>query len=316
MAKSDLFEEMLATYPAEKRELAREVCRRFADGDSGNFFAQLLLVLDVYARYVEHIPQRMMSANADSLAAMEEIRGEIAHIAEAIKTRDVNITNHATQTDELCKMTQAKCNETVAHVELMVKNIGSQVDTKAIVQGIQAELNRGIKAGVITPFVQHSQELCELVLPTLKEIKEASSEAHTLWRQHIWKTAWAGSLTVTSIFFIVALVGIYHWLDQKAERDAAAKIAEVSQLMDYNQAAFQQLAVAQIPIRVMRVANNDGSVISQKFAVVIQDADSAEMRGDDGHNDGYVFINSHSPEDAIQQMQQIIKKMTPTSDGK
>ncbi len=56
MAKSDLFEEMLATYPAEKRELAREVCRRFADGDSGNFFAQLLLVLDVYARYVEHIP--------------------------------------------------------------------------------------------------------------------------------------------------------------------------------------------------------------------------------------------------------------------
>lgn len=75
---------------------------------------------------------------------------------------------------------------------------------------------------------------------------------------------------------------------------AAAKIAKVSQLMDCNQAAFQQLAIAQIPIRVERVANNDGSVISQRFAVVMQDADSAEMRDDDGHNDGYVFINSHS----------------------
>ena len=57
MAESDLFEEMLATYPAEKRELAREVYHRFADGDSTQFFTQLLLVLDVYARYVERIPK-------------------------------------------------------------------------------------------------------------------------------------------------------------------------------------------------------------------------------------------------------------------
>jgi hypothetical protein len=49
MAGSDLFEEMLATYPAEKRELARAVYHRFADGDSAQFFTQLLLVLDVYA---------------------------------------------------------------------------------------------------------------------------------------------------------------------------------------------------------------------------------------------------------------------------
>ena len=57
MAEPDLFEEMLATYPAEKRELARKVYQRFADGDSTQFFTQLLLVLDVYARYVERIPK-------------------------------------------------------------------------------------------------------------------------------------------------------------------------------------------------------------------------------------------------------------------
>jgi hypothetical protein len=59
MAKTELFEEMLATYPAEKRELAREVYHRFADGDSTEFFTQLLLVLDVYARYTENIPLRI-----------------------------------------------------------------------------------------------------------------------------------------------------------------------------------------------------------------------------------------------------------------
>ncbi len=121
MAETDLFEEMLATYPAEKRERAREVYHRFADGDSTQFFTQLLLVLDVYARYAEHIPARMISANADSLATVQELREEIALIARTIETRDVNITNHAAKTDELCKITQAKCNETIASIELMLK---------------------------------------------------------------------------------------------------------------------------------------------------------------------------------------------------
>ena len=56
MTEPNLFEEMLATYPAEKRELAREVYHRFADGDSTQFFTQLFLVLDVYAHYAERIP--------------------------------------------------------------------------------------------------------------------------------------------------------------------------------------------------------------------------------------------------------------------
>ena len=74
MAEPDLFEEMLATYPAEKRELARAVYHRFADGDSAHFFTQLFLVLDVYAHYAERIPIRMISANADSLATLQDVR--------------------------------------------------------------------------------------------------------------------------------------------------------------------------------------------------------------------------------------------------
>jgi type I site-specific restriction endonuclease len=49
------------------------------------------------------------------------------------------------KTDELCKITIAKCNETVASVELMVKNFGAQMDVKVIVQGIQAALDKGIR---------------------------------------------------------------------------------------------------------------------------------------------------------------------------
>jgi hypothetical protein len=114
MSEPNLFEEMLATYPAEKRELAREVYHRFADGDRAQFFTQLFLVLDIYAHYAERIPTRMISANADSLATLQEMREKIGLLAKTIETRDVNITNHAEKTDELCRITLAKCNETIA----------------------------------------------------------------------------------------------------------------------------------------------------------------------------------------------------------
>ena len=42
-------------------------------------------------------------------------------IAKTIETRDVNITNHAEKTNELCRVTTAKCNETIARIELTVK---------------------------------------------------------------------------------------------------------------------------------------------------------------------------------------------------
>jgi hypothetical protein len=104
-------------------------------------FHPAFLVLDVYAHYVERIPARMISANADSLATLQEMREEIGLLAKTIETRDVSITNHAEKTDELCRITLAKCNETIAGVELMVKNLGAQVDTKAIVRGVIAALN-------------------------------------------------------------------------------------------------------------------------------------------------------------------------------
>jgi hypothetical protein len=311
MAEPDLFEEMLATYPAEKRELARKVYQRFADGDSTQFFTQLLLVLDVYARYVERIPKAAVQANQESFAILEDMRGEIAMIAKTIETRDVNITNHAAKTDELCKITQAKCNETIASVELMVKNLGAQMDTKAIVQGIQAALDKGIKAEIISPFMQHSKELGERVVPTLKKIEEASSTANTLWREHIWKTAWAGSFMVTFMLFGLATLGIFYAFDNYAERKAAAKIAEVSRLMNYNQEAFRQLAIAQVPVHVTRTQSY-GVLDSQKFAVVVEGADSSEMRQENGKNNGYIFVSSHLPEEQIQSLQQETDKLIQT----
>ncbi len=86
-----LFEEMLAAYPADKREFARRVYDRFANGDATEFFAQLFLLLDVYANYAKRIPQAVSETNQSTLASLKKVREEIGFLAQTVETRSVEI---------------------------------------------------------------------------------------------------------------------------------------------------------------------------------------------------------------------------------
>ena len=85
-----LFEEMLAAYPADKREFARRVYDRFANGDATEFFAQLFLLLDVYANYAKRIPQAVSETNQSTLASLKKVREEIGLLAQTVESRSVN----------------------------------------------------------------------------------------------------------------------------------------------------------------------------------------------------------------------------------
>jgi hypothetical protein len=247
MAETDLFEEMLATYPAEKRELAREVYHRFAEGDSTHFFTQLLLVLDVYARYVERIPKAAVQANQESFAILEDMREEIAMMAKTIETRDVNITNHAAKTDELCKITQAKCDETVAGIELMLKNIGSQVDIKAIVKGIEDAIK-----STFLPLKIRADSLANAVEPTLEKLNAASERAAQLWPQRIWKMALTAGVMVGLSIAALGIGAAYWQMKRHFDQTLADEIRAEKYTLKNNQEAFQQLATADVPVYVAR----------------------------------------------------------------
>ena len=96
-----LFEEMLAAYPADKREFARRVYDRFANGDATEFFAQLFLLLDVYANYAKRIPQAVSETNQSTLASLKKVREEIGLLAQIVETRSVKLGN-------LCEKTPAR----------------------------------------------------------------------------------------------------------------------------------------------------------------------------------------------------------------
>ncbi|MGA9453290.1 MAG: hypothetical protein WBW41_18335 [Verrucomicrobiia bacterium] len=293
MAESDLFEEMLATYPAEKRELAREVFHRFADGDSTQFFTQLLLVLDVYARYVERIPKAAVQANQDSFAISQDTREEIAMIAKTIEARDVNITNHAAKTDELCKITQAKCDETVASIELMLKNLGSQVDTKAIVKGIEDAMKN-----IFLPLHVRASDLAHTVGPTVEKLNAAAARAAQLWPQRIWKTALTAGVIVGLAVAALGIGATYWQMKRHFDKTLADEIRTERYTLKNNKDAFQQLATADVPVYVARSSDSSGNIIPRGYCLYIQNAQGADMK--DGT--GRIFFISSRPESELKQL--------------
>ena len=293
MNEPNFFEEMLATYPAEKRELAREVYHRFADGDSTQFFTQLLLVLDVYARYVERIPKAAVEANQDSFAILQDAREEIGMIAKTIEARDLNITNSAAKTDELCKITQAKRNETIASVELMVKNLGSQVDTKAIIQKIEDAIK-----SIILPLQIRADKLSNTIEPTFEKLNAASERAAQLWPQRIWKTALTAGVIVGLSVAILGISAAYWQMKCHFDKTLADEIHAEKYTLKNNMEAFQQLAIAAAPVYVARASDSNGVPIPSGYCLYIPNAQGADMK--DGN--GRIFFVSSRPEAELKQL--------------
>jgi hypothetical protein len=182
------------------------------------------------------------------------------------------------------------------------------------VQGVNAALQSGINKDVITPFVKQTEKLALEVRPTLEEIRESADEAKSEWSKRIWKTAWTTSI-LWSVFAVVIFTCLIclkfaDYYDHKM----ATQIANVAQVMKFNQQAFRRLAVAQVPIQVLP-AQNDGFDSPPGFVLVMEGAYAADMRQVNGQNNGCIFFRSSVPEKQIRHLQQDIENQATATNN-
>ena len=131
---------------------------------------------------------------------------------------------------------QEKCDETIAAIELTVKNLGAQVDTKAIVQGVQYCAGIRHQGRHHRAIHQAHGKFGWNVMPTLEIIRESADEAKSEWSKRIWKTAWTTSI-LWSVFAVVIFTCLIclkfaDYYDHKM----AVQIANMAQVMKFNQA--------------------------------------------------------------------------------
>jgi len=293
-----LFEEMLETYPANKRELARRVYDRFANGDATEFFAQLFVLLDVYANYTRRIPQAMTEANQSALLAIKKVREEIGLLAQNVENRSVALDNRFQETNELCVETQEKCQAAMREAADMIAHVAGLIDTNAIVDSVQKSVDAGVNQKVIRPFMRRTEELAQDVLPTLKTIRTANEEAARVWPGRIWKMALACGL---ALGLSVATVGIWMGrlsIKRNYEQALADQIANTTGIILQNKKVFDDLAVAQAPIYLVRSADANGNTVPSGFCLYIKGAQSADMQ--DGA--GRIFFASPRSESELRAL--------------
>src|SRR5438128_9137876 len=102
-------------------------------------------------------------------------------------------------------------------------------------------------------------------------------------------------------------LAIYAKFKNYYEEMLAEKIVAAERVINYNQDAFRELAIAGVPVQVVRTSSY-GVVDLSRFALIIQDADAAEMRSDGDHKNGCIFFTSGRKEQQIQQMKREAEK--------
>ncbi len=300
-----LFEEMLAAYPADKREFARRVYDRFANGDATEFFAQLFLLLDVYANYAKRIPQAVSETNQSTLASLKKVREEIGLLAQTVETRSVNLDNLCEETTALCLATQEKCEAAAERLAKLTREIGQQVDTQGIVESIRQSVDAGVRAEVIQPFMQRTEELSADVLPSLEKIRNASEEAARAWPGRIWKMALISGLVLGLAVAIVGTGAAYFKIKTHYERTLADQIVSAEATLAQNQTAFRELAVANVPIRVVRVS--DANTLPSGYAMVIEAIYAAEERTNQNDKEGIIYFSSQRKESELESIQREVQ---------
>jgi hypothetical protein len=194
--------------------------------------------------------------------------------------------------------TQEKCEAAAERLAKLTQEIGQQVDTNAIVEGIRQSVDAGVRAEVIQPFMQRTEELSADVLPTLEKIMNASEEAGRVWPGRIWKMALTCGLVLGLAVAIVATGAAYWAIKTHCYRTLADQIMSTEKTMVLNQATFHELAVADAPIHLARSTDERGYTIPGGFCLYIQGAQSADMQ----NGAGRIFFISPHPENEIQQL--------------
>ena len=161
-------------------------------------------------------------------------------------------------------------HEIITRFDSLLKSIGSQIDTSAIVAGIRQEIEYGLKRHIIAPFVGKTNELAKEVTPALKELRDAAGEARKLWPKHIWQTVWFSGAIVMMMATALITVAIHMRFESRFTKTIAPKIVAAERSLEQNREAFRELAIAGVAIKVLRTGNAAGVTTPGGFAIAVE----------------------------------------------
>jgi hypothetical protein len=158
---------------------------------------------------------------------------------------------------------------------------------------------------------RNTERLEQQAQERLEAIAERHSETLDKLEQFNWGQAWVTCATVCLALLVVFGVAFGKYLRHRADTLLAQQIATATATIEINKHAFQELAIADVRLKVNR--SSDAATnhpIPSGFAIVVENAQAAELRAGRVGKDGFVFVKSPTPEQEIKRLQIQLEKLS------
>ncbi|MEP6671599.1 MAG: hypothetical protein ABJF10_20720 [Chthoniobacter sp.] len=265
----------------QKRDAAWEFyLRRLEARKSGDTLSALVLLLEANGAFLASLPEKihaeLMEPLTERLAAMrshfagqEEHQREMLAVLEKAAERNAN--------------TNARSIGVLATAEGALRKAATSVDASAVVREVKSQ----IEEEALLPFKRVLKDLAASA-GSVCEATTAAEGAVERWRRvHLGGIA-AGLLAVAIMTCSFIIAWFKHDLEQRYERRFTAAVLQ----LDTSRETLSKLAELGVGVHVLPSSDSAGKTIPRSFAVVIDEAEAAEVREADGRRQGVVFVKA------------------------
>jgi hypothetical protein len=262
----------------QKRDAAWEFyLRRLESRKSGDTLSALVLLMEANGAFLVTLPEKIQAELMDPLTErLATMRSNLANQEENQREMVAVLEKAA----KINASTNARSISVLGTAEGALRKAASCFDAGSVVREVKSQIDEE----ALQPFKRVLKDLAA----SAGSIREATNTAEDAVEK--WRRVNLGGITATLLgLMIIGSIVIVAWFKHGIQQDYEQRFTAALMQLDTSRKALSKLAEIGVGVRVLPSADGDGKTIQGGYAVVIDGAESADIRDVDGHRLGVVF---------------------------
>ena len=296
---------ILKELPDDQRERARQLIEKYGETNPTNFIVELLEVFGIHAAYLQTVPAQVRIAGERAKADVRQSIDAVTTLHERTRLE----LNEMVSTVGRTGASFTKALETAAAAQIKAtgssaSEIKEKIQQEFAKQNLPAITNclreiedkaeRSLK--IAERIYDHAENCEQYTKDRLATSERLCKESFDNLQTFNWCGAWVVSILCSIAVTVVAGFFMYGLLRSRSEKILAEKIAMASATIEQNKDAFAYLAIADVGFKVQRSSDQTGNLIPGGLAILVENADAADMRDYENGKAACIFLRSPTPE--------------------
>ncbi|HEY3913041.1 MAG TPA: hypothetical protein VGN61_01035 [Verrucomicrobiae bacterium] len=312
---------ILKSLPEGQRERAQQLLDKHGETHPNNFLVELLEILGVHAAYMQTLPERISQVGEQTKGQMDTAASAATSMQERTRLELEKIVSGIARAGESFNLA---LKEATAAEEKVTKEVGAGIEAKiqdafekhgiasltATLKEIQSSAAQGKESAAYVQ--QEAGKRKDEAQERWNFIESETEKSLSRLEGFNWKAAWGICGGIWLALLILCGGGVFYWLQTSERTRLAEEIADASATIKQNREVFAELAAANIPLAVKQARDSNGQPIPGGFAVIVENAQAAEMRENASGKAGVVLVQTQRLPEQVQLLRLRIHELLKT----